>query len=254
MTQLKKGMKRRRFGWRRIHKWIGVVGGAFLLLWIITGVWIAIPGGGATVAFSGGPPIDVERAILSPAAALEGVRASGVGAEQVGGFALTSLAGRPVYRVNIRGEGARLIDATSGDVVTIDAAEALRIATASYRGSGTPSEPELLERHQLGYFQGPIPIYRVTFSDQQGTRIHVHPRTGELQGWDRRSTLRRYMAAFHDLWPTRPLLGGGGYVSSMVFGGLLALIVTVTGYYLAWRRGGWRWPKRRPPVDPKPTK
>ena len=30
-------------------------------------------------------------------------------------------------------------------------------------------------------------------------------------------------------------------------GGMLALIVCVTGYWLAWRRGGWRWPKKREP-------
>jgi len=245
VSERKPARKRRRFGWRRIHKWIGVAGGTFLLVWIISGIVISIPGGGATALSRRAVTIDYGSLTVSPADAIASLAPRGVTPESVRVIRLTSLGSRTVYLVQDRGQGPTLVDAITGEIVTIDADEALRVATELYEGPGAPDAPELLERHDLRYFNGELPVYRVGFGDSHGTELTVAVRSGTVFWRDGRSRFRSYMGAFHDLWPIRPLLGTKPYIAAMFGGGLLALFTTLTGYWLAFRRGGWRWKRRR---------
>ncbi len=241
MSKLKPAQKRRRFGWRRIHKWIGVAGGTFLLIWIISGIVIAIPGLGGTRLSQRSPATDFSAVSVSPAQAIASLNGRGVTSQSVQGVSLNRWGSRTVYSIQARGEGTVHVDAVTGETVTINADEARRVAREMYEGPGTPSEPELLERHDPRYFNGELPVYRVSFDDPHGTQVTIAVRSGTVSWRDGRSRFRYYMSAFHDLWPVRPALGRNAYVLGMVGGGLLALITALTGYWLAFRRGGWRW-------------
>lgn len=224
----------RRWGWRRIHKWLAIVAGLFLLAWIVTGIFISTPLTPRPALQSAGPAPDFSRATLSPADAL--TAAAQMSSERATAVRLGALGDRPIYYVDVPGMGRVTLDAATGERIEIDADAALRLATSAYSGDGTPGEPERLERRNLWYLQGDLPAYRIRFDDAYGTEVHVAIGTGMLNWQDGRVRWRRLMAAGHDLWPVGFVIGPWGRASILLFGSFLALAATLTGYWLAVRR------------------
>lgn len=245
MNRPRRAFKRRRFGWRRIHKWIGVGGGVLLLIWIVSGIFISWPGGGRARLQSEARPPDFRSVHISPAEAISALGAEGAAVDDVRSVALALLGSRPIYSVRTA-EGVALVDAVTGLPFEIDAREASRIANEVYGGPGAASPPVLVESRELRYFQGELPAFRIEFDDDHNTEIYIGQRTGTVMWWDTKSRTRRWMGSAHDLWPIGPLLGSIPRLVAMVGGGLITLAIALSGYWLAWRRGGWRLTKRRP--------
>ncbi len=243
MRGVRPAFKRRRFGWRRIHKWIGVSGGVLLLIWIVTGIFISWPGGGRARLQSETPLPDFRTVAISPAEAISALPPTEA-ARAGQSVQLTLLGSRPTYLIRAGG-AVSLVDAVSGDPFRVDAEEALRIASEVYGRPELASEPVLVESRELRYFQGELPAFRIEFEDGYNTEIYIGQRTGTVMWWDRKSRIRRWMGSLHDLWPIGPALGPRPRLVAMVGGGLITLLITMSGYWLAWRRGGWRPPKRR---------
>lgn len=225
-----------RWGWRRIHKWISVVAGVFLLIWIVTGIFISLPPAGGPQSRRANPVPDYSLATLSPAEAATTAASFAAAGAAVNDIELVRLAGRAVYQVMLAGVGPVLIDAVTGERITVDADEALRIATTAYTGDGTPSTPERVEEHSLRYMLGGLPAWRIAFDDRHGTEVHVVMRNGATTWSGSRHRFRMLMAAGHDWWPLG-VIGGPKWRSlALVLSALLALAAALTGYWLAVRR------------------
>ena len=227
---------KKRWGWRRIHKWLAVTAGVVLTVWIVSGVIIAIPGGGATRFRQLQPSIDASAITVAPADAAATLEARGARADQIRGISLRFLGSRPIYQVQVAGEGPSLVDARSGDIVRIDEAEALRIVRDHYGGSGSASEPEIVTGYSFRYFVGALPAYRITFSDEFDTEAYVAQRDGTITWWDGRARTRRLMAAAHDWWPIGTVSSPRIRLLLLTAAGAISLAATLTGYWLALRR------------------
>lgn len=163
---------------RKLHKWLTLVIGAQLIVWLVTGTIISFidqndVGGGTTrQAVSGGAP-DAPFVELFPTNQLR------LGGNSVHSITLLRILRRPVYRVEQAG-AVTLFDASTGDPVQIDKSLAEDIVRNSYNGIGevTGSELSALGSDEVRDFEGPI--WRVNIDDDLATRVYVSSGDGQV--------------------------------------------------------------------------
>lgn len=85
----------------------------------------------------------------------------------------------PVYRLSHR-QDVWLVDARTGATAAVDAATAGAIAKADYTGNGRAARPVLLSRPTLEVREHSGPIWRVDFSDEDGTTLYVSAQDGRI--------------------------------------------------------------------------
>ena len=164
---------------RQVHRWLGLLIAIQLVFWVAGGFMMAFMDldtvrGAHRVADQ--PRVDLREAgaVMPPGELLPGVDAS------VSGLRLADWLGRPVYRLDTA-EGARLIDAVSGERLDpISAEQALAVARADYAGEARAAVVELAETPHYEIRGRGLPLWRVDMRDDQGTRLYVSPDTGQV--------------------------------------------------------------------------
>ncbi len=227
--------------WRinKVHKWLGVGVGAILFIWVVSGVVIILPGGGAD---QGGrsAPVEYARMTISPAAAVRALLERERVAAPVRDIKLTSIFGDPVYVVEAATR-TYLINASTGEPISISARTAERIAQQSYPGATPVGPAQRFERHDpLSYPWGPLPAYRVEFADGRGTVLYVSARDGTVQRSDRVRKIRNAVQSLHRFYPVQAVFGRAAQDLALYVASTVSLVAIVTGYYLAF----W-WGRKR---------
>ncbi len=161
---------------RRLHKWVGLILAIQFVLWMSSGVVMSLLDAKKVQGreYRIKPPAAPEwpRNVLAPDAVLE------ASAGKV--MAITSgwLLDRPVYRLQ-GDKRSWLVDASDGRSVSIDAALARMIASASYSGSGKAGTPRLLN-YTLETRAHKEPVWRVDFNDEDETAVYVSSVSGNV--------------------------------------------------------------------------
>ncbi len=161
-----------------VHKWIGVVVGIQVLLWVAGGlVMSAFPielVRGETQAAKSKPtaiagdefPIDLKSAIAS--------------AGSVSALKTLRIADRLYLHADRIDRPAVLIDTRDGHMIDgIDAATAREVADRDFTGAGGIVAAELTSEVS-SEFRGALPVWRVRFNDARATTIYVSPTTGQV--------------------------------------------------------------------------
>lgn len=176
-----------------VHKWVALVIGVQILLWISGGVVMSVlpieevRGEHKLAAHAA---TDLDPGGLVPIADA----ASAADYEALASGELGVLLGRPVWRLE-RADGARaVVDAGTGDVLSpFDADAAARIARADVvieaEIRAVTSVADVLDE-----YGGPLPAWRVEFDDLDATTLYVDARTGHVRA--RRSTTWRFYDLF----------------------------------------------------------
>ncbi len=161
---------------QRIHLWTGLILGAQVLLWMLSGVimsWFHISlVRGETNSVSVVPPELEATAYASPGGAIAQM-------EGATSLELRTFQGRPVYEV--RGiNGVAIFDATSGEKLSPISEEiARRVAKNDYSGDAEIAKTTLMSDPPHEY-RREKPVWRVDFDDDLHTRIYVSPSTGKV--------------------------------------------------------------------------
>lgn len=164
----------------KIHKWIGLIVGIQVVLWIAGGLYMTWY------------PIEVVRGehnmrVVEPLALneTEGIipvseAIAAAGGARITGLSLGHFLGAPVYRLE-RAEGSWLmVDALSGDILSpISEDKALALAIADFKGEAKPEGANLLTETNLEY-RGDLPVWQVYLNDEEDTRLYVSPALGRV--------------------------------------------------------------------------
>ncbi len=161
-----------------LHKWIGLIIGLQIVLWISGGVvmsWFPIEDvrGEHNIA---------EQEPVSISAATQYVPVSQVLAEHAGGTA-AMVTMRPwldhiVYEV--RSDDTILVDALTGERLSpVSETDARAVALADFAGDGELTSAMLLEEGNVEY-RGAVPVWRFDFADDDETHLYVSPQTGRI--------------------------------------------------------------------------
>ncbi|MBK6424066.1 MAG: PepSY domain-containing protein [Gemmatimonadetes bacterium] len=220
----------------KVHKWVGIGIGLFLLMWIVTGMLL---GGGEGRPRDGAAP-DYSRAVVSPADA-QALAASGDSAlREIRAVELDRIGSHLLYRVRGTG-GTVLVDAEQPQRLEVTEALAREVATGMFP-QGSIEGVELLTRHDRGYPNGALPAYRVRFADRAETLVHLSVRDGMLAVSNKDLRLNGTLHGLHTFASLRALgLARVPIRRLLIVASLISLVVVVTGYYMSlprrWTRG-----------------
>lgn len=164
---------------RKLHKWISLLIGLQVMLWLISGLVIALLDPAKVSGAKWRNPTQLTPETIPPGALLEPFELPAAHLEGALEISLLARNSRAVYR--IRHDASEvLLDATDGRVITTGESEALLIARRDFAGAGEPISitagvaPDLETRDHLG------PYWRIDFSDAADTRIYVSTATGKV--------------------------------------------------------------------------
>lgn len=173
------------------HRWITAAVGIQLLLWSLGGLIFSTHSISRVRGQRGmrnAPPASIpfDRVKLTP---IEAQARAGCEATHV---ELRMLGSHPIYELRC-GNGPRLVDAELGNVRSpIDQATALALALADRAGPPPVRSIELLTTSPpIEYRELPLPAWRITFDDGEGTRLYIDAADGAIRA-RRNDAWRRY--------------------------------------------------------------
>ena len=220
---------------RPLHKWIGIFVGIILLMWCVTGVILMLP---AHRQEARARPIPLDRATVSPRHAV--AVALGDSVSQARSVSLIRIHQRVAYRID-GGRRPVLVDAETGERLTVTPALAEAVAREALGRTGGNAGVETVRKHDALYFSGNLPVWRVTFDGDDGPPSHVSQLDGAfIPG---RSRFRAIMHDMHNFAIIKEFVAPDWFSRSLaIISGTVAIISIITGYWLALPR---RTPNRR---------
>lgn len=204
---------------RKIHKWIGLLIGLQLVLWMCSGFVMSLLDAEKVRGREFRAPMAAKQPWPSDAVSLEPLL--GKASDTAQSVSTGWLLDRPVYR--LAGEKSTLlIDARNGQRVELDAQLARRLAEASYRGPGSAGAAELVEPSlETRAHEGKV--WRVPFADPEDTTVYL-----TLQG-DVLEHRNRTWRLFDVFW----MLHIMDYTGRQDFNNPLVVTAAVGGFWLA---------------------
>ncbi|MES2698784.1 MAG: PepSY domain-containing protein [Pseudomonadota bacterium] len=226
-------------GWMKWHHVSGLIGSAFLVLWIFSG-WLSVDpfrlfasdgvGEQAVRAYAGDAPL--------PAPDLTQLAQGQTGAHRL---VLLSAADRPILRVQRPDADDGLLNARTLLPLQSDPQRIRQAAARLVPGAPILAIATLTQTDAYWYAvhgDVPLPVLRIRYGDEAATWVHIDPATGELLGESdvRRRTYRWLFDLFHR-WDLNLLLAAAPARELLIWlMSLAGLISSVTAVYLGWLR------------------
>lgn len=216
-----------------LHKWLGLFIGIQIILWMTGGFIMSfldldVVHGDHNVAEQ--EPLALDGSLLRvplqnaiAAYAPLGVRSA----------TYKTLLGQSVYDLQLMDGTHVLVDTRSGGRVDIGEAQVRGVASADFSGDGSIIELGLIDAKNFEY-QGAVPVWRVAFSDPEGTRLYIHTETGRIVA-HRNGSFR----LFEFFWRLHIMDWDDGQDFNtwwLVTTSLLALVICLMGYGLMFYR------------------
>lgn len=221
--------------WHKMHKWLWVFTGIFLLTWLGSGILMVLP----KRLVDTGPQVpriavDYEKATISPAKAID------IAQRMAGRNAPASrVTFRPVhdkstYSVKLEGSPEVVIDAVSGEPFEMSSDLAKAITMFNFPGVKPPLVVTKLDRHSMAYPYGGLPAFRVESQSGSSTRYFVRSVDGRIFRSTLFSRIRNALLSLHD-FSTLKLITDSDRIRKFLLLAVsgLALIGALIGYYMA---------------------
>jgi ferredoxin len=210
--------------WQRLHKWLALLVGLQLTLWLVTGLLFNLLDAEyldgnryreRSMAATTEPP--------APVAALLGR----YGTTNLTSVRLGQLLGRPVYHL-IRQDGATHFWADSLEEIELTPTQILEIARNSYSGPGALSTPQA-QAASFSRFGGSGQVYLINAGDELHTRIYIDGKSGAVLGHlNSGSDLKDWLFMLHFMdYETEDGLSFNHLLVRLV--ALLALLLGISG-------------------------
>lgn len=226
-------------GWMKWHHVSGLIGSAFLLLWIFSG-WLSVDpfrlfasdgiSPEVTRAYMGDDPLpDPDLALLQQAA------------PQAHRISFTSAAGQFLVRAQTPAQddivlAGNTLEPFSAAPDRIEEAAALLVPAANITSVETLTAPDAYWYAVRG--EVPLPVLRFRYDDRPKTWVYIDPATGELlsQTDSRRRTYRWLFDLFHR-WDLNLLINASPARDLLIWlMSIIGLISSATAVYLGWKR------------------
>ncbi len=227
-------------GWMKWHHVSGLLGSAFLILWIFSG-WLSVDP--FRLFASEGIGLEAQRSYagVNVPLALPDIAALAEIVPDTRRVAITRAAGRAFIRAESGRDDALLLDVATLRPFPQDNEKVLA-AAASILPNSTIAGVETLSRPDAYWYavhgDTPLPVLRVKFADQAATWVHIDPASGDIVGESdsRRRTYRWLFDLFHR-WDLNPLLQASPARDLLIWlMSIAGLISSVTAVYVGWKR------------------
>jgi hypothetical protein len=218
------------------HRWLGMALGVLFIVWFASGI---------VMMYARMPALDpLERLARLPAINAPSIRVPPPALPAGAGLAITSLEGRPVYRIT----GARMqfVFADTGDAVPpVDREQALRIARTFAGPPAIRYDVRLTDADQWTFdVRRLMPMHRIAVDDAAGTELYVTENGGDVVARTTASGRRWgwWGAVLHWLYFTPLRRNATLWSNAVIYVSLAGTVMCAAG--LLW--GAWRLaPARR---------
>lgn len=161
---------------RKLHKWLGLIIGLQLVLWLISGLVMSLLDSDKVAGKALRAP--AAAAQLWPSDAIPYPDLMRIAPGDTKSIKTDWLAGIPVFQIATE-TGHEIRDARTGKVLALDSAIAAAIAKSHYNGPGTVGTPKLLNwSDEARSHEGKI--WRVDYADAEETTAYISAVNGEL--------------------------------------------------------------------------
>ncbi len=225
-------------GWKSWHHWSGIIGGVFLLTWIVSG-WLSVDPNGwlsggsldadAQLRYSGhdGAQLeaDIHQLADEPARTVRFFRIDGM----------------PIAALVMTDGTERLLDARTGERVTVEERRLIHAARRLMPDQQMVAQERIKTYDSYWYAHHsspPLPVLRVAFDDSQHTWFYIDPANGQLLALldDAGRRSRWWFSALHQLdfsWLVSNRVAWHCVVWTLSLAGL---VISTSGIVLGWRR------------------
>ena len=157
------------------HKWAGLVLGAQILLWFVSGFIMSLF---PINEVRGRHLVEVPQVTLQTDNLIPLELAMSLYEGELSGAKLISAAGHPAY-VLIGNKGEQIIDAVNGDMwseLTVE--DVKNVSIHLYKGEGDIKRLEKLLVSPREY-RGPLPVWQIEYDDKDQTRLYLDVKTAD---------------------------------------------------------------------------
>ncbi len=163
-------------GFKRLHKWLALLIGIQLLLWIISGLvfsFIEHRNVGANFVFKNNQSeqvdqmLDFNRVVARFSDAIQ--------------ISQVNLLGKSAFKI-VQRDQTLIVDASDLKPITIDAGLIEQVVNESYNGGGSISGITFITEKNDDNRAFELPSWQVTFDDEYGSQIYFSSFTAEYQG------------------------------------------------------------------------
>ncbi len=207
---------------RKLHKWVGLLIALQFTVWVSSGLVMSLLDHDAVQ----GTTYRNASAVVAPAWPADALAPDQILATSSrAAHAIDSLwlDRQPVYRLQ-GDETVWLVDALSGQPVSVDALRALAIAMRDYVGPGQPGQPVRMSEPDLEAREHTGPVWKVPFADDQATTLYLSAQDGRIL--ERRNDAWRL---FDVVW----MLHIMDYTGRQNFNNPLVITMAVGGVWMA---------------------
>ncbi|MFQ5535801.1 MAG: PepSY domain-containing protein [Sphingomonadales bacterium] len=218
----------------KIHKWIGLVVGLQVILWVAGGLvmsWFPIEQvrGEHNIAEQKAEVLTASDNLVPISQVLS--QLDGADALRV---ELRHLMGQPVYAVTLAEGQPKLVNARTAALLTpLTADFARRIALADFKGEAGVLSVRLLEETNSEYRRA-LPVWQVLLDDEEDTHLYVSPFTGKIVG--RRNAVWRFYDFFWMLHIMDYENRSDFNNPLLIWASIIALVLSITGLVLLFYR------------------
>ncbi len=221
----------------KIHKWIGIIFGIILFLWILTGMGFLLPRPNiATQQIATLSEEELSSVSLTPVEAVQELNKIKKSSPSVRSIVLKKVDGKLMYKINVKGGKPFLLNADSGKLFTITPEIAERIAKNHLLKKASVSQVILVKRRNASYPFGPLPAYGIVFDDQQNTIVCVSTIDGKVTRISNdRIKLLSINHDIHNLKIIMTIINSKFLIKFLVISFSVILIIgTITGYLVSF--------------------
>jgi len=164
---------------KKLHKWVGLLIGIQVLLWLLSGLVISLIDPVKVSGRQWASPAVAEPQFFGPTTLLEPAELPAEHVKDALGIDLTIRHGKPVYLIRRTG-GETLVNGVDGSLVTIGKSDAEQLALQDFNGDGEVISveqgmaPDMETRDHSGAY------WRIDFSDWANTAIYIAASTGKI--------------------------------------------------------------------------
>lgn len=184
------------------HRWLATISSAFFLFWLLSGILMISPRVPNSNSGQSSKIItDYSTATLSPSQALKKLETTIGEVPQVRAIQLHKILDLIVYEMILKNGRSHLMNAQTGEEITIDAPMSAQIARSQGSDNSQVMNTEYLTNHTSDYSWGPLPAYRVSFDDTGKTIAYVSVANGAITQSHLFQRIRATLESLHDFGP-----------------------------------------------------
>jgi uncharacterized iron-regulated membrane protein len=219
---------------RSLHRWIFIFMGLVMLVWLISGILMAVPHywfGGVTRYHQ--PAAEFRTVNLSPAEAISRLEQQHGGRLDIEHIWLVQIENTPLYRIMAADAGSGFINGVTGEPFEFQPALAEQLARQQFNIDTPLLESTRLTAHSHTYPFGPLPVHRLRFVQHPGQYYYVNEEDASVSRSTTLSRIYNGITSLHDFSPLDTLAGNLKLrMPLLVLTGLLSLVGTIIGVLL----------------------